>query len=197
MKFIKQSFHKWIEATLILVVAIFLIAVGVSYDASDNTVISLISNVFGVFMVVNGVAAIVVAMMYGVKNKVNVATLCVPGVTVLALGISLLVIKYAEILVALLICLIPYLILSVGALLVIDGIFTIIRIKQSFKEGNYVVPVLTLVSSAVVIALGVLCVTEIITFRAQSIILGILLALFAILLVALTIAKPKYFEQED
>lgn len=195
MQFVKERLGKWITAAIILVVGILCIVAGaiMAGKESDPTdAINAISVVLGVVLIIVGALSLVLAIVAGVLAKKGFASVAIPGAVLLALGISMVVAKYAYGLINLLLIVIPYLLLCIGAVVLADAIFTfVLAIKAKAVKSALVAFIVAVVIAAVAITLGALCIGDdpVIKYSAQLIVFGIMVCLVACLQVLLTFVK--------
>ena len=195
MQFVKERLGKWITAAIILVVGILCIVAGaiMAGEEGDPTdAINAISVVLGVVLIIVGALSLVLAIVAGVLAKKGFASVAIPGAVLLALGISMVVAKYAYGLINLLLIVIPYLLLCIGAVILADAIFTfVLAIKAKAVNSALVAFIVAVVIAAVAITLGALCIGDdpVIKYSAQLIVFGIMVCLVACLQVLLTFVK--------
>ena len=136
--------------------------------------------------------SLILAVVVAVLAKKGFAAVAIPGAALLALGISLCVAKYAATLITLLITVVPYLMLTIGAVILLDAIFTFVLAIQA-KEMKKALPafIIGALVAVVAIVLGALCVGNdpVIKFGAQLIVFGIIVVLVAIFQVVTTFVK--------
>ena len=196
MKFIADRLGKWILAAIIIVVGILCIVAGAKMGGNDpkGAVEALegISKVLGIVLVVVGSLAVVLAVVVVILVKIGFAAVALPGGILLALGISLVVHLYASDLISIVILVVPYLLICIGSILFIDAILTLVfAIKDKKVKGVLSGIVFMLVLAAISIVIGALCVgtDPVIKMNVQLIIFGIIVILFACLIVLLTFVR--------
>ena len=200
MQFVKERLGKWITAAIILVVGILCIVAGAQLGQTDpklaatnddvRATLEAISLVLGISFIVVGSLSLVMAIVVAVIAKKGFALVAIPGAAVLAIGISLVVVKYADYLIILLLTIIPYLLVCIGAVIFADAVFNLVMAIINKNVKNALVGVIVgMVVGAVAIVLGSLCLAGTITLGAQLIVFGIIVCLFAVLQIVLTFVK--------
>lgn len=195
MNFVKERLGKWIEAAIILVVGILCIVAGAAWgnDASTaETAIKGINNVLGIMLIVVGSLALVLAILIVLLAKKGFALVAFPGAILLAVGISIVAGQYAFNLIQILIYVVPYLLIALGAVVLLDAIFTLIfAIKDKRTKEALPSFILGAVLGVAAIVLGALCVGKdpVIKQGVQLIVFGIVLILVACFMVLVTFVK--------
>ena len=196
MQFVKERLGKWIQAAIVLVVGILCIIAGAamggdSWEAAQNA-LDGISVTLGVILIVVGGLSLILSIVVAILAKKGFAAVAIPGAIILAFGISLVVAKYAASLLLILLTVIPYLLIAVGAVILGDAIFNLVTaiIKKNVK-GALVGVIIAMIIGVVAIVLGALCIGNdpVIAQSAQLIVFGIIVCLVALLLVVLTFVK--------
>lgn len=196
MKFVKENLSNWIQAAIILTVGILCIVAGATLGnnnlsaASDS--IKAISLVLGIALIVVGALSLGLAVFAGILAKKGFASIAYPGAAVLAVGISMVVAKYAYDFIAILLIVIPYLLLCIGAVILGDALFTfILAIKAKETNKGLVGFIVGCVIAAIAITLGALCVGNdpVIKYGVQLIVFGIVVVLVAAFKVLFTFIK--------
>lgn len=196
MQFVKERLGKWIQAAIILVIGILCIVAGAamggnSWEAAQDA-LDGISITLGVILIIVGALSLVLSIVVAIIAKKGFATVAIPGAVILAFGISLVVAKYAATLLLILLTVIPYLLIAVGAVVLGDAIFNLITgiVKKNVK-AVLVGVIVAMVIGVAAIVLGALCIGEkpVIAQSAQLIVFGIIVCLVAALLVVLTFVK--------
>ena len=191
MQFVKERLGKWIQAAIVLVVGILCIVAGAamggnSWEAAQNA-LDGISVTLGVILIVVGGLSLILSIVVAILAKKGFAAVAIPGAIILAFGISLVVAKYAASLLLILLTVIPYLLIAIGAVILGDAIFNLVTaiIKKNVKGS------LAMIIGVVAIVLGALCIGNdpVIAQSAQLIVFGIIVCLVALLLVVLTFVK--------
>lgn len=194
MQFVKERLSKWIQAAIILVVGILLIVAGAAYSGGDistgNDSMDAISLVLGIILIIVGGLSLILAVVAGVLTKKGFGAIAFPGAILLAFGISMVVVKYAAVLIALLLAVVPYLLICVGAVVLGDAIFNLVlALKAKALKKALVGVIIGCVVGVVAIVLGALCIADVIQSGAQLIVLGVIVCLVAVFQVALTFVK--------
>ncbi len=203
MEFVKKSLSKWIEAVLILVIGILVIVAGAqmgntSMDALVNgngsaDTIKSISLVLGISFIVIGSLGILGGLFASVFSGAGFAAAAVSAGVTLAVGIWLVVRQQAGNLMFVLIGFVPFVMIVVGAVLLVDAFFLGFK---SFK-GKGIKKALPAIIFGVIVAaasivLGALCIATkdggetVIASNAQLIIFGVILVIYACFLVLAT-----------
>ena len=205
MEFVKKNLGKWVEAAIILVVGILVIVAGAtlgngSYDVATGTytdvaadTLTAISYVLGIAFIVVGALGLVMAGIAAIVSKKGFAAAGMAGGIVLAAGIWFVAKTQAANLIGLLIGYVPFVMIVVGAvILVVNGL------RDKNIKGVLVAVIIEAIVAVVSIVLGVLCIAEngegdtIITQGAQLIIFGIIVVVYGALVALSTfIALPK------
>lgn len=196
MNFVKERLGKWIEAAIILVVGILCIVAGAMWGGKDpeaaQKALDGISQILGIVLVVVGSLAIVLGIVVALLAKKGFALVALPGGILLALGISLLVAKYAATLIMIILTVIPYLLLCVGGVFLIDAIFNLVfAIKDKRVKPALAGIIFMMVLAVAAIVVGALCIGKnpVIGQSVQLIIFGIIVCLVACLMVLLTFVR--------
>ena len=196
MLFVRERLTKWIEAAIIITVGILCIVAGAAmggndYDAASDA-LNAISTVLGVVLVIVGSLSLVLAIVLGIMTKKGFAALGLPGAILLAIGISLLASPYAYSFIGIMIHVIPYLLIVIGALFLADAIFTMVKGAMAKCLKGVLLPVIVMIIMAIAaIVLGALCVGEnpVIPQNVQLIVFGIVVILVGVAMVLLTFFK--------
>ena len=178
MDLIKRSINKWINAAILLTLGILIIIMGSNTNASADSA-NAISVILGVIAIIIGSLALVLAIIAGVVAKKSFATAGVSAGVTLALGISLVVGKYAAGLITLFLYVIPFLLVVLGAVVIADGIFTLVLALKA--KASPVASIVDIIVGLVALVLGCLCVgnTPVIPQSAQLVIFGIIVCVCA------------------
>ena len=190
MDLVKRSISKWISAAIILTIGILVIVMG-ALNGKEGTpeAAEAISIVLGIVLIVVGSLALVLAIVGGVLAKTGfLAGGIVAGVT-LALGISLVVGKYAAGLISLFLYIIPFLLIVMGAIIIADAIYGLVLAIKG--KSKFIAQIISIVIGAVALIIGCLCVGNdpVIPQNAQLIVFGIVLCLYAVVIVLGTFFK--------
>ena len=187
MNFVKERLGKWISAAIIIVVGILCIVAGAKL--SDNSLEALasaqdtldgISLTLGITMIVVGALSLVAAIILTVMVRKGFALVGTPGAMLLAVGISLVVAKYAFTLISILITVVPYLLIAMGAVVLVEVVFTLVNaIKAKQVKGAIVGVIVGCIIALAAIVLGALCIGDdpVIKQNVQLIVFGIVVTL--------------------
>ncbi len=202
MNLAKKPLSIWLKDVITLVIGILLIITGATGKGGYTDAISYI---IGITLIVVGACCVLFALYVGIKTRKGFILLGAPGTVMVLLGISLVVNLWATFIIAYILVVIPYLVLAVGFVLIIDAIMrSIFEFKENKKSFLIMLPQLIL--GAVSLILGVLCLIvnkdgePIISTNVQLIVLGIIVTLNAISSFSLTVVnKPTVVEviEED
>lgn len=190
MELIKRSFAKWIEAAIILVVGILCIVAGALWGESGaQDAIDGISITLGVVLLIVGGLALVLAIVMGILAKKGFAGAAIPAGFLVAIGISLIAVKYAGSFIVLFLYVLPYILIVLGTIILADGIFNLVM--AFMKKGAKIAPIVSIVLGAVTLVLGCLCIgnNPVIPTNVQLIVFGIIVVLYAALIVVSTFIK--------
>lgn len=198
---IRKSLPKWIEAAIILVVAILLIIAGAEYNKGSGGAVDAISTVIGIVMLVSGSLSLIVGLVAAKKIGKNVGVLVTPGALLLAIGSAMVIQQFAGTLIAIIIILIPYILIALGAVVLFDATFNCVKAMKKGAGKTALITIPGMIYGIASIVLGILAIVvpsnkpgaePIIPYSAQIIILGILLVLVAIVVFILSFIKlPK------
>lgn len=189
MKLVRQNLSKWILAAIVLVCGILCIIAGANWGkGAAGDAAEAMSMILGITLIIVGSLSVALAVFVTVTEKKGFAVIALAGASVLAVGVSLVVGKYALDLVGLFIYIIPYLLLALGIILVVDSIF-----KCAFARKILVSVVVALCVGVVAIVLGALCVGNepVIGQDVQLIVFGVIVVLTALLQFAVPFLKPR------
>lgn len=196
MQFVKERLGKWITAAIVLVVGILCIVAGAAMGGKDweaaQGALDGISLTLGIILIIVGALALVLSIVVAVIARKGFAAVAIPGAVLLAFGISLVVAKYGSTLLFILLTVLPYLLIAIGAVILADAIFNLVMGLVGKNVKAVLVGVIVgMVIGVVAIVLGALCVGEnpVIAQNVQLIVFGIVVCLLAVLLVVLTFVK--------
>lgn len=199
MTFIAERLGKWIQAAIILVVGILCIVAGAKLGSNDiNAIINAqdaldaISMTLGIVMIVVGSLSLCMAIFAFVVVKKGFAQVALPGAILLAIGISMVVLLYAYTFIDLLLKVVPYLLLAIGGVILLDAIFNLVKAILAKKvKGTLVGIIVAIIVAAGAIVLGALCIGSdpVIKYGVQLIVFGIVVALTGALEFLLTFVK--------
>lgn len=199
MNFVLERLGKWIEAAVLLTIGILCIVIGVKvgnagvadiFSAQDEA--DAISLILGIVLIVVGALSLCLAILVGVLTKKSFATLALPGGLLLAFGVSLVVVKYAYGLINLLITIVPYLLIAIGAVVLLDVVFTfVLAVKAKDTKAALPAFICGAIVALTAIVLGALCIGNdpVIKQNVQLIVFGIILCLVAAFRVLVTFVK--------
>ena len=113
MAFVKERLAKWVEGLIILVVGILCIVAGAKMGGDDwnaaADALNGISLVLGIVLIVVGSLALILFILFAVLAKKSFTLMALPAAFLLAIGISLVVVKYAANLIGIIVAVVPYL----------------------------------------------------------------------------------------
>ena len=196
MQFVRERLGKWIGAAIIIVVGLLCIVAGAAMGGNDLSAakdsLDAISLVIGIILIIVGSLSVCLAIIAGIVAKKSFAAVAIPGGFLLAIGISLVVAKYAASLIGLLLTVIPYLLIVLGAIILLDAIYTLVRAIIAKEVGKVIVAVIFgIVLGVGAIVLGALCVGSdpVIKYGVQLIVFGIIVVLEGVFQVLATFIK--------
>ena len=190
MDLVKKSISTWIKAAIVLTIGILVIVMGALLGKEGSAeAAEAISIVLGIVLLIVGSLALVFAVVSGVLNKTSFAAAGILAGLVLAFGISLVVGKYAAGLITLLVYIIPFLLIVLGAIIIGDSVFTMVLAIKA--KGKFIAQIVAIVIGVIALVLGCLCVGNdpVIPQQAQLIVFGIVLVIYAALMVLGTFFK--------
>ena len=190
MDLVKKSISTWIKAAIVLTVGILVIVMGALLGKEGGAeAAEAISVVLGIVLIVVGTLALVLAIVAGVISKTGFAAAGILAGLVLAFGISLVVGKYAAGLITLLVYIIPFLLIVLGAIIIGDAVFTMILAIKA--KGKFIAQIVAIVIGVIALVLGCLCIGNepVIPQQAQLIVFGIVLCIYAAIMVLGTFFK--------
>ena len=192
MELVKKNLGIWIKAAIILTVGILFIVMGAAKGEASGNASDAINIILGIVLIAIGSLSLALGIVAALVAKQSFIAVGIPGGVALALGISLLVVKYATGLVVLVLYIVPYLLIAIGAVILVDAIFKLIfAIKaKTVKDGLFAIIVAMVIGIAILV-LGALCIgnDSVISANAQLVILGVVLILVALLQVLFTFVK--------
>lgn len=183
MQFVQERLSKWIQAAIILVVGILCIVAGASLSSDGGAsaeAMDAISMVLGITMIVVGALSLALAIFVAVKIGKGFAAVAAPGAILLAIGVSLVVAKYAMAFINVIIIVVPYLLIALGAIVLAEGVFTLVSAIKAKQVKAALVGVICAFAVAIAaIVIGLLCVGNdpVIKYNVQLIVFGIIVAL--------------------
>ena len=191
MELIKKNLGTWIKAALILTIGILFIVMGAAKPESSADANNAINIIIGIVLLVVGALSLVLAIIAACIAKKGFLAVAVPGAIAIALGISILVAKYATTLILLVLYVAPYILIAIGALILADAIFRLVLSAKAktIKDTLFAI-VIAMIIGLVILTAGILCVNGwVIPGDIQVIILGIVLVVVALLQVLFTFVK--------
>ena len=189
MELVKRSLSKWINAAIVLTLGILIIIMGAAKDKAAGDSANAISMVLGIVSIIIGSLALVLAIVTGIVAKKSFASAALSAGVTLALGISLVVGKYAAGLIALFLYIIPFMLIVLGAVIVADGVYTLVLAIS--KKCSVFAEVIDIIVGLTAVVLGCLCVgnNPVIPQNAQLITFGIIVVICACLIFLGTLVK--------
>ena len=196
MEFVLDRLGKWIEAAIILTVGILCIVAGASWGNNNpstaEAAITGINNTLGILLIVVGSLSLILAILVAVLVKKGFAAVALPGAALLAVGISIVAGQYAFSFIQILLYVVPFLLIALGAVVLGEAIleFSVAVKAKETKAGVYGLIVGGVIAIAAIV-LGALCVgnNPVISNGAQLIVFGTILCLVACFLFLLTFVK--------
>lgn len=193
MLLIKKHLTKIIEAAILLTVGILIIIAGAANGNSQGAK-DAVSTISGVVMCVIGGITLVLLAFVGIKSKASFAAVGASSAALIGVGISLFDKTWLFPVLELMISVIPYVLISVGAVIILDGVLTLLRAIKG--KGLVFPPVVAIVTGAVALTLGCLCIgnNPVIGHDTQLVVFGIIvvvLAAVALLTTLATAAKER------
>lgn len=187
---VKRSLSKWIAAAMILVVGIVCIVAGATNSGESFNTISL---VLGIILTVVGGVGVLMSIVASIVLRKAVLGIALGSGLVLAFGIFILVNQsIAGAIITYIMLFIPYILIVLGAIMVLNTVFTIVYAVKDKVVKSAISPILigglVGVSALVLGSLGVGN-NPVIPHSAQLIIFGILIILVAILIALTTFVK--------
>ena len=196
MAFVKERLAKWVEGLIILVVGILCIVAGAKMGGDDwnaaADALNGISLVLGIVLIVVGSLALILFILFAVLAKKSFTLMALPAAFLLAIGISLVVVKYAANLIGIIVAVVPYLLIVVGAVILLSCGYNLFLALKAKEKGMVVVGIIVLMVFAIVaIVLGALCVGDdpVIKTHVQLIVFGIVVALSGLFQIIATFIK--------
>ncbi len=204
MDFVKNNIAKWASALVVLVVGILCIVAGAASGEAQANAYDGISITLGVSLLIVAGIVLVLAFVATILSK-GEAEFLVAAIAVsitLALGIFFIANKsLGGQLIWIFLNFIPYVLLVVGSIIVVDAILKLIfgLVKKQNVKVIIIACVFALVLAAIAIILGALMVGNdpVISKNAQLIVFGIVLIIFgAFAILATLISLPKPSKKE-
>lgn len=199
MLFVKERLSKWIQAAIILVVGILCIIAGAKLGseslqdiASAKDLLDSISMILGILMIVAGSLSLIMALFIALNAGKGFAAVAAPGAILLAIGISLVVVKYAYTFIDLMLEVTPYLLIAMGGVVLLEAIFILVNALKAKQGGTALLGfVFALLIAAGAIVLGALCVGEdpVIKYGVKLVVFGVVVTLVGALQFLATFIK--------
>lgn len=190
MSFVKERLGKWIQAAIIIVIGILCIVAGAKFSGNTLDVIASaqdtldgISLTLGIVMIVVGSLSVCMALVVALMGAKGFAAVAAPGAMLLAVGVSLVVLKYAYTFIDLLLKVTPYILIAMGAVVILEVCFVLFRAIKSKEVKSALVGVaFGLLVGAAAIVLGALCIGDdpVIKYGVQLIVFGIVVTLVGV-----------------
>lgn len=175
---LKNNLSKLISAAIYITIGVLCIVAGAKFASgkSGGDELETVSVIIGVVSIVVGSLTVVLAITFGILQRKSFAMVAIPGAMLLGVGASLVAYKYAGDLIVILISIVPFLLIAVGAIMLADSIHSFVRIKEKRVVGVFICTVIVSVAS---IVLGILCVGDdpVIGRDVQLIVFGIIVTL--------------------
>ena len=199
MDFVKRNVSKWIAALIVLTVGILCIVAGAKLGGSNikeaYDSLNAISVILGVVLIVIASLALCFALAFVFAFKKSLLITGLSASIVLGVGISLVVAKYAGSLIEILITIVPYVLVCVGAVIIVDEIFTLLRAisKKAIKKVLFAL-ICTFLLGTASFVVGFLCMSfggndPVIAYSVQLIVFGVLVTLYGLLLLVISFVK--------
>ena len=188
MEFVKKNLSKWIGALVILVVGILCIVAAAASGEASASAYEGISIVLGIALLAVAILVIIIACIavISTKGEAKFAEAAIGSSIVLALGIFFIANKgLGGELIWLFLNFVPYVLIVVGSIIVVDAIFTIVFAIVKKAGKNAIIPaVISIIVGVLAIIFGCLMIGNdpVITKDAQLIFFGIILIIYAALI---------------
>lgn len=198
MDYVSERLGKWISSAIVIVIGILCIVAGAkfgsgSFDPSAVDTVKAISLTLGITMIVVGSLSLCLSLIVMLVTKGRgFVTVAIPGAFLLAVGISLVVHKYAFDLIMIIIRIVPFLLLTLGAVVLLDACFTLVRaIKEKKVKAALFAIIFAFLLAVGSIVLGALCVGDnpVIKENVQLIVFVIIVTLSGLLSLLSTFVK--------
>lgn len=200
MDFIKKNVSKWVSALIVLTIGILCIVAGAKLGSKStpfakNDSLDAISVVLGIVLIVVASLALLFALAFVLYFRRSLLVTGIGAAIVLGVGISLVVSKYAGTLIWIIITVVPYVLVTIGAVILADALCTLFRAISINKVKSVLAAVIfTFVLGAASFVIGFLCMSfggndPVIASNIQLIIFGVIVTLYALLLLTITFVK--------
>lgn len=170
---IRKRASYWLSALLVALFGVLFIVIGAN---QDQDVVRTLDIIIGVLFTLEGACAILISLL--VKKRF-VSPLSLSGALSLALGIYCFVQGFIYTFLAVFLDFVPFLLIVVGSLLVLQALLTF----ALSKKKNLVLFIVQLVYGAIILTFGILLLTVFDEMSKKHIILGIVLCVFATYLI--------------
>lgn len=203
MTFLKKNFNNLIYAIVLLVIGILCIIADASNDLSTSAdAFRGISLTVGIVLIAVSALALILCVVASVLAKRSVLLGGLASAALLGLGIYFIVNDtIAGDLILAFIALVPYLLLCIGALIVLHGLFDIVfGIVGKNVKGVLLPSIIAILIGAVTMTLGFLTIGNDPVIQKQLMIFGIIVILMAILEVVscfTVISVTAFVKQEE
>ena len=196
MDFVKERLATWIYGLIILVIGILWIVAGAKMGGDDlgaaADALDGISIILGIVLIVVGSLSLILSVAFALLAKKGFVLVALPGAVFLALGISLVVAKYAANLIGIILTIIPYFLIVLGAVILAGLVYRLVlAIKAKEKTPAIVGLSVAMAIAIAAIVLGALCVGNdpVIKAHIQLIVFGIIVALTGVFQITATFVK--------
>ena len=200
MELVRKSISKWIISVVVLVVGILCIVAGAASGEAQTDAYTGISMTIGITLIVIASLSLLFTLIASIlsKGEAQFIALGTGAAMTLATGIFFVVDKgWGSNLIWILLNYIPFVLLTVGAVIVVDGILVIVfgAMKKNTKSAIYTA-VVEFAFAAIIIVLGALMVGNdpVISKNAQIITFGAILIIYSLLICASTLLVKTYKE---
>ena len=196
MLFVKERIGNWVTAAIVLVLGILCIVAGAkmggdNWEAAADALDGISITIGIVFIVVGSILLILAGVVAFLVKKGFLSPALAGGAT-LAVGISLVVAKYASNLIFIFLTVLPYLAIVLGAIILLYAIYNLVlALKSKGAKAAVIAAIVVMIFAIAAIVLGALCVGDepVIKLHVQLIVLGIVAVVAAALMVLLTFVK--------
>ena len=165
----RKKLGYWVSAAFLALFGVLLIIIGSKYDPD---VVKTLDIIIGVIFLLEGSAAILVSILF---KKHFVSPLSMFGAISLSLGIYCLVKSFIGTFLLLFLDFVPYLLIVVGTLMLLQALVTFFL----GKKKDVVLFVIQLVYSGIILTFGILGLTVFEKNDVKFIVLGVILCVYA------------------
>ena len=166
----RKKLNYWITAALLILFGVLFIVVGTK--TNNQKVIDTLDIIFGVLFLLEGSALILVSILI---HKKFVSALSLAGALALSLGIYTFIESFIVKILAVILDFIPYLLIVVGSLMVLQALITYFL----GKKKSLPLFIVQLVYGAIILTFGILGITVFKELDTKFIILGVILCVYA------------------